>query len=68
MLRASKNRRPVPCELGMEIKSKLVETGITQRELSRILGMPAPSYLSEVIYGRKSPGKYSENIINFLTS
>lgn len=49
----------------MEVKKVLREKGITQAELSRLLGIK-PSYCSDIIRGNRNGGEVKRKMIKFL--
>lgn len=49
----------------MEVKRILREKGITQAELSRLLGIN-PSYCSDIIRGNRNGGDVKKKMIKFL--
>ena len=49
----------------MDVKRVLREKGITQAELSRLLGIK-PSYCSDIIRGNRNGGDVKKKMIKFL--
>lgn len=49
----------------MEVKRVLREKGITQAELSKLLGI-TPSYCSDIIRGNRNGGDVKKKMIKFL--
>ena len=49
----------------MEVKRVLREKGITQAELSRLLGIK-PSYCSDIIRGNRNGGETKKKMLKFL--
>ncbi|KEI09316.1 hypothetical protein Z957_05300 [Clostridium sp. K25] len=50
---------------GVEVKKKLIELDMTQRELSRQIGINE-NYLTDILRGRRAGTKYREKIIKKL--
>lgn len=49
----------------MEVKRVLREKGITQAELSKLLGIK-PSYCSDIIRGNRNGGETKKKMLKFL--
>lgn len=49
----------------MEVKRALREKGITQAELSLVLGIK-PSYCSDIIRGNRNGGEVKKRMVKFL--
>ena len=49
----------------MEVKRVLREKGITQAELSKLLGIK-PSYCSDIIRGNRNGGDVKKKMLKFL--
>lgn len=58
-------KRAIPSPFGLRIKNRLYQTGMTQVQLAREIGA-APAYLTDIVYGRRGPGKYEEPIKRVL--
>lgn len=51
--------------LGIQIKTRLIEMNLTQRELAKYLGIK-DSYLNMIMYGERSGKKYLKAIEAFI--
>ena len=52
-------------KFGVEVKKKLIELNMTQRELANLLGANE-NYLTDILNGRRSGKKYRSQIIKIL--
>lgn len=52
-------------EFGIEVKKKLIELKMTQRELAKLVGVNE-NYLTDILNGRRSGRKYKTKIIEIL--
>ena len=50
---------------GIIVKKRLIDKGMTQTELAKLLGINK-QYLSKIIVGIRSGGKYKKRIIDIL--
>lgn len=51
---------------GLSVKKRLLDKGMTQKELARELGIQG-CYLTEILYGIRAGWKYREQIENILS-
>lgn len=51
---------------GLSVKKRLLDKGMTQKELARELGVQG-CYLTEILYGIRAGWKYREQIENILS-
>lgn len=51
--------------IGIQIKKRIIELGITQRELAEAIGT-SECYLNFILYGERTGKKYIEPIKEFL--
>ena len=65
MARKMGQKRAIPSPFGLQMKSRLYQTGMTQVQLAKEIGA-APAYITDIIYGRRGPGKYEESIKKVL--
>lgn len=52
-------------KFGVEVKKKLIELNMTQRELAGLLGANE-NYLTDILKGRRSGKKYKSKIMEIL--
>ena len=52
-------------DFGVEVKKKLIELKMTQRELAKLEGVNE-NYLTDILNGRRSGKKYRTKIIEIL--
>lgn len=52
-------------KFGVEVKKKLIELNMTQRELAGLLGANE-NYLTDILKGRRSGKKYKSKIMGIL--
>lgn len=52
-------------KFGVEVKKKLIELNMTQRELAGLLGANE-NYLTDILKGRRSGKKYKPKIMEIL--
>lgn len=52
-------------KFGVEVKKKLIELNMTQRELAGLLGANE-NYLTDILNGRRSGKKYKSKIMEIL--
>lgn len=60
-----KDKNNSKTKFGIEVKKKLVELNMTQRELAKKLQMNE-NYLTDILSGRRSGKKYKAKIIEIL--
>lgn len=57
--------KKIRTQFGKDVKIKLVEKGITQRELAKEVGT-SESYLCQILYGLRQGEKYLDKIAAIL--
>lgn len=62
---SDKNNSNSKPKFGIEVKKKLIELDMTQRELAKKLEMNE-NYLTDILNGRRSGKKYKSKIIKIL--
>ncbi|HHY73258.1 MAG TPA: helix-turn-helix domain-containing protein [Bacillus bacterium] len=60
-----KQKNSVSPLFGIQVKKKLIELNMTQRELARDIGVNE-NYLTDILRGRRSGRKYKDAIIQRL--
>lgn len=61
----AKSSGNIPPFFGREVKKRLVELNLTQRELAKLIGVNE-NYLTDILRGRRSGKKYREAISRVL--
>ena len=65
MAKKAGEKRAIPSPFGLKVKNRLYQTGMTQKQLAKTIGTH-PAYLTDIIYGRRGPGKYEDPIKKVL--